>query len=129
MRAAVLAFAVVACSHPSYVGHEPTPFIVKGAGEPAPQAQQEAAQKRDAMAVQSAHASATSAELAKNGKSCSADGDCTGRLRCVAYRGVAANELRQCLFSCLDGCPEGWSCQTQQADGPKNTCEQAAAPR
>jgi hypothetical protein len=66
---------------------------------------------------------ATSAEREREHKTCEVDQDCEGRLRCVAYRGITGRELRQCLFSCLDGCPEDYSCQKQVADGPSNTCE------
>jgi hypothetical protein len=123
MRAPLLALALAACSHPSYVAAEPTPFVAKPADAPPPPAQLAAEHARETMPVSSPHAVATSAEMAKQGKSCTTDDDCRGRLRCVSYRGLSARELRQCLFSCLDGCPEGWTCQRDVADGPSNTCE------
>jgi hypothetical protein len=115
----VLALAFAACSHRSYVANEPTPFVVKQAGDA------DAGQKADAVAAQNAHAPVANDELSRTGKACNTDKDCAGRLRCVSYRGVAGRELRQCLFSCLDGCPDGWTCQMRMADGPDNTCQQA----
>src|SRR5690349_959288 len=123
MRALLALLLAAACSHPSYVAPEPTPFVTKDADAPPPPAQQAAARDREKMPVSNPHAVATSAELAKHGRSCTSDADCVGRLRCVSYYGVAARELRQCLFSCLDGCPEGWMCLKDVADGPSNTCE------
>jgi hypothetical protein len=126
MRTALLSCGLLlACSHrsPPAVPAEPTAFVAKDADAPPPPQQQTAARNRETLPVSSPHAIATRAELAKHGKACTADKDCAGRLRCVSYRGITAQELRQCLFSCLDGCPEGWTCQKNVADGPSNTCE------
>jgi hypothetical protein len=119
------ALLLAACSHGAAVPAEPTPFVTKDADAPPPPAQVAAAREREAMPVSSPHAVATRGEKAKQGKSCAADSDCDGRLRCVSYRAVTGREQRQCLFSCLDGCPEGWACQGEVADGPSNTCVQA----
>jgi hypothetical protein len=115
------ALAVAGCAgHDRPVGTQPTPLTVQGA---AARDQVRATPERENMRVQGPHSEAAdSGELAKNGKACSADGDCSGRLRCVSYRGVAGRELRQCLFPCTDGCPSGFACQMQVADGPSNTC-------
>jgi hypothetical protein len=98
------------------VGAEPTPFIIQSTAVAAPQAS--IADGRD----DTEPARATSAERERENKRCDVDQDCEGRLRCVAYRGVTGRELRQCLFSCSDGCPEDYSCQKNVADGPSNTC-------
>ncbi len=123
-RAAMaIAAALVAAAchgHDRPVGTQPTALSVQGA---AAQEQARSTPERENMRVQGPHADAAeSGELAKNGKTCSTDADCSGRLRCVAYRGVAGSELRQCLFPCSDGCPAGLTCQMQVADGPSNTC-------
>jgi len=115
------ALAVFACrGHDRPVGTQPTPLSVQGAGA---KDQARAMPERENMRVQGPHADAAdSSELAKNGKSCSTDADCSGRLRCVAYHGVSGREIRQCLFPCTDGCPAGFGCQVQVSDGPTNTC-------
>ena len=116
------ALVTAACQgHDRPVGIQPTPLSVQGA---AAKDQVRATPERENMRVQGPHSDAAdSSELAKNGKSCSTDADCSGRLRCVAYHGVSGGEIRQCLFPCTDGCPSGFSCQVQVADGPTNTCE------
>ena len=120
--AIAFALAVSGCrGHDRSVGTQPTPLSVQGA---AAKDQARTTPERENMRVQGPHADAAdSSELAKNGKSCSTDADCSGRLRCVAYHGVSGDEIRQCLFPCTDGCPSGFSCQVQVADGPTNTCE------
>jgi hypothetical protein len=86
--------------------------------------------ERENMRVQGPHSDAPDrAELAMNGKSCATDENCSGRLRCMAYTDVGGREMRQCLFSCLDSCPDGWVCQAQTADGPRNACQQEQRPR
>jgi len=118
--AALAALAFAACSHSERpIGIQPTPLYVRAADAPP----SEAAKERQPMRVQGSHAGATAEEMDKDGKSCATANDCAGRLRCVAYHGVSGREIRQCLFSCLEGCPEGWTCQTHMADGPNNTCE------
>ncbi len=120
--AIVFALAVSGChGHDRPVGTQPTPLSVQGA---AAKDQARMTPERENMRVHGPHSDAAdSSELAKNGKSCSTDADCSGRLRCVAYHGVSGDEIRQCLFPCTDGCPSGFSCQVQVADGPTNTCE------
>jgi len=123
-RAALaIAFALAVCGcrgHDRPVGAQPTPLSVQGA---AAKDQARMTPERENMRVQGPHSEAAdSGELAKNGKTCSADADCSGRLRCVSYRGVTGREIRQCLFACADGCPPGFACQMQVADGPSNTC-------
>ena len=115
------ALAICGCAgHDRPVGAQPTPLSVKGASGTS------ATPESENMRVQGPHSSAAdSGELARNGKSCSTDADCSGRLRCVAYYGVTGRELRQCLFSCADGCPAGFACQIQVPDGPTNTCAPA----
>jgi len=125
IRAALAIAAALAVSgcrgHDRPVGTQPTPLSVQGAAAKDQQAR--ATPERENMRVQGPHSDATdSSELAQNGKSCSTDADCFGRLRCVAYHGVSGREIRQCLFPCNDGCPAGFSCQVQVADGPTNTC-------
>ena len=119
--AVAAALAIYGChGHDRPVGTQPTPLSVKGASE-ADQAS--ATPERENMRIQGPHSSAADpAELARNGRTCSTDADCTGRLRCVSYYGVTGRELRQCLFPCADGCPEGFICQIQMPDGPTNTC-------
>ena len=124
-RAAMaIAAALVAAAchgHDRPVGTQPTALSVQGA---AAKEQARTTPERENMRVQGPHSEAAdSSELTKNGRSCSTDGDCSGRLRCVAYRGVTGRELRQCLFACADGCPPGFACQMRVADGPSNTCE------
>jgi len=112
----VLALGIASCyGHDRPIGAQPTPLSVKSSGAeqqaPAPHAD-----------MQGAHVDAAeSNELAKNGATCSADSDCTGRLRCVSYQGAAGREMKQCLFPCGDGCPTGWNCQIV-SDGASNTC-------
>ncbi len=125
IRAALAIAAALAVSgcrgHDRPVGTQPTPLSVQGAAAKDQQAR--ATPERENMRVQGPHSDAAdSSELAQNGKSCSTDADCFGRLRCVAYHGVSGREIRQCLFPCNDGCPAGFSCQVQVADGPTNTC-------
>jgi len=125
IRAALATAAALAVSgcrgHDRPVGAQPTPLSVQGAAAKDQQAR--ATPERENMRVQGPHSDAAdSSELAQNGKSCSTDADCFGRLRCVAYHGVSGREIRQCLFPCNDGCPAGFSCQVQVADGPTNTC-------
>jgi hypothetical protein len=118
---AIALFALAGCYHrrDRVVGPEPTPFVIQsgstsvvgGVGSPA-----------RAGSEDTEPAGITSSERDREHKSCEVDQDCDGRLRCVAYRGVTGRELRQCLFSCLDGCPEDYSCQKQVADGPSNAC-------
>ena len=116
--AALAALAVGGCrGHDRPVGEQATPLSVKGpsGGSATPEAEN--------MRIQGPHSSAAdSGEVARNGKTCSTDADCTGRLRCVSYYGVTGRELRQCLFPCSDGCPAGFTCQVQVPDGPTNTC-------
>ena len=124
IRAALAAFAALAISgcrgHDRPVGTQPTALSVQGA---AAKEQGSATPERENMRVQGPHSDAAdSRELASNGKACSSDADCSGRLRCVAYQGVSGRESRQCLFPCTDGCPAGFSCQVQMPDGPSNTC-------
>ena len=124
-RAALAIFFALAVSgcrgHDRPVGTQPTALSVQGA---AAKDQARMTPERENMRVQGPHSDAAdSSELAKKGKSCSTDADCSGRLRCVAYHGVSGDEIRQCLFPCTDGCPSGFSCQVQVADGPTNTCE------
>ena len=116
LAAAALALAMASCyGHDRPIGAQPTPLSVKASGTE----QQSSAPRAD---MQGAHLDAAdSNELAKNGATCSADSDCTGRLRCVSYTGVAGREMNQCLFPCGDGCPTGWNCQIV-SDGPSNTC-------
>ena len=115
----VLALAMASCAgHDRPIGAQPTTLSVKNAG-----AEQQAPAPRADM--QGSHSDAPDAnELAKNGTTCSADSDCTGRLRCVSYTGVTGREMKQCLFPCGDGCPTGWNCQIV-TDGPSNTCARA----
>jgi hypothetical protein len=116
----VLALALASCyGRPERpIGAQPTPLSVKSSGTD----QQALAPRAD---VQGSHSDTPDAsELAKNGANCSADSDCSGRLRCVSYTGVAGRELKQCLFPCGDGCPTGWNCQIT-TDGPSNTCARA----
>ena len=121
MAIAAALMAAACHGHDRPVGIQPTPLSVQGA---AARDQVRAAPERETMRVQGPHSEAAeSGELAKNGKACSTDRDCSGRLRCVAYRGVTGREIRQCLFACADGCPPDFACQMQVADGPSNTCE------
>jgi len=115
------ALAVAGCSaHDRPVGTQPTPLAVQGV---AAKDQAPATPERENMRVQGPHSDvADSGELAKNGKTCSTDSDCSGRLQCVSYHGVSGREIRQCLFPCADGCPDGWTCQITAPDGPTNTC-------
>jgi hypothetical protein len=115
------ALAAAGCrGHDRPVGAQPTPLSVQGS---AAQDQSGAVPERENMRIQGPHSSAAdSSELAANGRGCSADGDCSGRLRCVSYFGVSGREMRQCLFTCADGCPVGFTCQVQVPDGPTNTC-------
>ena len=114
----VLALGLASCyGHDRPVGDTPTPLAVKSSGS----AQ---SADREQMNVQGPHADAPdSGELAKNGATCSADSDCSGRLRCVSYS-ASGREMRKCLFPCGDGCPTGWNCQIV-SDGPSNTCARA----
>ena len=116
--AAAAALAICGCAgHDRPVGAQPTPLSVKGASGAS------AIPENENMRIQGPHSSAAdSGELSQNGKNCATDADCAGRLRCVSYTGVAGRELRQCLFTCADGCPQGFTCQTQAPDGPTNTC-------
>jgi hypothetical protein len=119
---AIAFFALAACYHrrDRVVGPEPTPFVVQSSSSSiVAAAASPAGDGRD----DSEPAGATSSERDRERKSCDVDQDCDGRLRCVAYRGVTGRELRQCLFSCRDGCPEDYTCQKHVADGPSNTCE------
>jgi hypothetical protein len=116
---AIALFALAGCYHRGdrVVGAEPTPFVIQTSGvaaAPVPAL-------RDAPG-DTEPAAATSPEREREHRRCEVDQDCEGRLRCVGYRGVTGRELRQCLFSCLDGCPEDYSCQKNVADGPSNTC-------
>jgi len=115
--ALLLALGSTACYHhrERVVGAEPTPFLIQSTAVATPQA-------TDSLADDTEPGGVTSAEREREHKRCEVDQDCEGRLRCVAYRGVTGRELRQCLFSCVDGCPEDYSCQKHVADGPGNTC-------
>jgi len=115
---AIAFLALAGCYHrgPRVVGSEPTPFVIQSTAVAAPSSS--VADGRD----ETEPVSVTSAEREREHKRCDVDQDCEGRLRCVAYRGVTGRELRQCLFSCVDGCPEDYSCQKNVADGPSNTC-------
>lgn len=114
----LLALALASCyGHDRTVGTQPTPLSVKGG--PGSE-QQGPAPQQDVQALSAPDAN----ELAKNGATCSADSDCTGRLRCVSYTGAAGHEMKQCLFPCGEGCPSGWNCQIV-SDGPSNTCARA----
>jgi len=122
VRTWALCFALLAsaaCYHhrERVVGAEPTPFVIQSTTVSAPQASPSSSIADDSEPV-----GVTSAEREREHKRCEVDQDCEGRLRCVAYRGVTGRELRQCLFSCVDGCPEDYSCQKHVADGPGNTC-------
>jgi hypothetical protein len=125
VRGAALLIAAALASagcrgHDRPVGAQPTPLSVQGS---AGQDQSGAVPERENMRIQGPHSSAAdSSELAANGRSCSADRDCSGRLRCVSYFGVSGREMRRCLFTCADGCPAGFTCQVQVPDGPTNTC-------
>jgi hypothetical protein len=116
------ALALGACrGHDRPVGSQPTPLSVEGSKD-----QTRGTPERENMRVQGPHADAPSpGELRKNGASCASDADCSGRLRCVSYHGVAGREMRQCLFPCADGCPVGMACQVRVADGPVNTCQRS----
>jgi hypothetical protein len=119
---AIALFALAGCYHRGdrVVGPEPTPFVIQSASSSVvASAASPAADGRDPTEP----VGATSAEREREHKTCEVDQDCEGRLHCVAYRGITGRELRQCLFSCLDGCPEDYSCQKHVADGPSNTCE------
>jgi hypothetical protein len=116
LAAAALALGMASCyGHDRPIGPQPTALAVKTSGTE----QQAPAPKADMQGAQP-----DSNEMAKNGATCSADSDCTGRLRCVSYTGVAGREMKQCLFPCGDGCPGGWNCQIV-TDGPSNTCARA----
>jgi hypothetical protein len=118
IAAVALALGIASCyGHERPVGDMPTPLSVKTS---AAQSQAQSTADREQMSAQGADAT----ELAKNGASCSADSDCTGRLRCVSHTGAAGREMRQCLFPCGEGCPSGWNCQIT-SDGPSNTCARA----
>jgi hypothetical protein len=111
----VLALGLASCyGHDRPVGDMPTPLAVKSSGAQQSQATADRVDRADAP---------DSAELAKNGATCSADSDCSGRLRCVSYS-ASGRETRKCLFPCGDGCPSGWNCQIV-SDGPTNTCARA----
>jgi hypothetical protein len=116
--AAALALGIASCyGHDRPVGETPTPLSVSSSGS----TQSQAIANRERMNVQGPHADAADpAELAKNGATCSADSDCTGRLRCVSYS-ASGREMRKCLFPCGEGCPTDWNCQIV-SDGPTNTC-------
>ncbi|HYV67259.1 MAG TPA: hypothetical protein VE964_13530 [Myxococcales bacterium] len=119
--AAAAALAICGCAgHDRPVGAQPTPLTVKG---PSGADQPSATPEKENTRNQGPHSSAPDAgELSRNGKSCTTDADCSGRLRCVSYYGVSGRELKQCLFPCADACPEGFTCQIQIPDGPTNTC-------
>ena len=116
-------FTLGACSnrHVRNVGTEPTPFVIQNSTVGDASA---AAAGSDARS-DSEPSRVTAAEHEREHRGCEIDADCEGRLRCVSYRGVSGRELRQCLFSCLDGCPDGYTCRMQAADGPGNVCERA----
>ena len=121
MRKAALAIAFLALAgchhrHERSVGPEPTPLVIQSTSVGAPVVS--ATEGR----TQTEQVATTSAEREREHRRCEVDQDCEGRLRCVSYRGVTGRELRQCLFSCLDGCPEDYSCQKHVADGPSNAC-------
>ena len=120
---AIALFALAGCYHrrDRVVGPEPTPFVIQSSSSSVVGA---TASPGDGS-NDSEPAGVTSSERDREHKTCDVDQDCDGRLRCVAYRGVTGRELRQCLFSCLDGCPEDYSCQKHVADGPSNTCERS----
>ena len=131
MRAGALALVLFAfgCSHNNErpkgnVGAEPTPFVIENGSGGGGSTVASTSGGREASASQQPTA-ATPAETEREHKRCEVDQDCEGRLRCVAYRGVTGRELRQCLFSCLDGCPVDYACQMHVADGPSNACERA----
>jgi hypothetical protein len=116
-------FTLGACSHRHVrnVGTEPTPFVIQnstGSGAAVAAAGSNAPSDSEPAGV-------TAAERDREHRGCEIDADCEGRLRCVSYRGVSGRELHQCLFSCLDGCPDGYTCRMQVADGPGNVCERA----
>jgi hypothetical protein len=117
---AIALFALAGCYHrrDRVVGPEPTPFVIQSS----PSSVLGATASPGDGSDDSEPAGVTSSERDREHKSCDVDQDCDGRLRCVAYRGVTGRELRQCLFSCVDGCPEDYSCQKNVADGPSNTC-------
>ena len=120
---AIALFALAGCYHrrDRVVGPEPTPFVIQSGSSAIVAAASPAGDGKD----DSEPASVTASERDREHKKCEVDQDCDGRLRCVAYRGVTGRELRQCLFSCLDGCPEDYACQKHVADGPSNTCERS----
>jgi hypothetical protein len=115
---AIALFALAGCYHrrDRVVGPDPTPFVIQSSSSSVVGAV--ASPSGDDNEV----ARVTSSERDRENKRCDVDQDCDGRLRCVAYRGVTGRELRQCLFSCADGCPEDYACQKNVADGPSNTC-------
>jgi hypothetical protein len=115
---AIALFALAGCYHrrDRVVGPEPTPFVIQSSSSSV--VASPAADGRD----ETEPVGATAAEREREHKGCEVDQDCEGRLHCVAYRGITGRELHQCLFSCLGGCPEDYSCQKNVADGPSNTC-------
>jgi hypothetical protein len=119
---AIALFTLAACSHPHKrtVDAEPTPFVLQNGGVGGGGATAGSDKRTDADST----SGVTPAERDREHRSCEVDADCEGRLRCVSYRGMTGREIRQCLFSCLDGCPENYTCQMHVADGPSKVCEQ-----
>ena len=122
MKSAALAIALMALAgcyhrHERGVGPEPTPLVIQSTSVGAPVVSAAEGRSRTEPTA------ATSAEREREHRRCEVDQDCEGRLRCVSYRGVTGRELRQCLFSCSDGCPEEYSCQKHLADGPSKSCQ------
>jgi hypothetical protein len=121
---AIAFFLVAACSHKQArtIGTEPTPFVLQNGGTVGSGGASSAGSDKRTDADSTS--GATRAERDREHQKCEVDADCEGRLRCVSYRGMTGRELRQCLFSCLDGCPEDYTCQMHVADGPSKVCEQ-----
>ncbi|MFL5294378.1 MAG: hypothetical protein ACJ79Y_12540 [Myxococcales bacterium] len=129
MRAGALALLLLAfgCSHNNErpkgtVGAEPTPFVLQNGTVGGAAAASGGSDKRTTADSTSG---VTPAEREREHRPCEIDADCEGRLRCVSYRGMTGREIRQCLFSCLDGCPQDYTCQMHVADGPSKVCEQS----
>jgi hypothetical protein len=126
VRAGALALLLLAfgCSHNNErpkgtVGAEPTPFVLQNGTVGGAAAASGGSDKRTTADSTSG---VTPAEREREHRPCEIDADCAGRLRCVSYRGMTGREIRQCLFSCLDGCPQDYTCQMHVADGPSKVC-------
>ena len=93
--AVAAALAICGCrGHDRPVGAQPTPLSVKGASETD---QSSAASDRENMRIQGPHSSAAdSGELARNGKTCATDADCTGGMKCCYPCGIPG-----CKYACV----------------------------